>query len=146
MSRKWQILIVGVLGIISLNHWIADMGSEVNARWQAMSREERQAELRRISEEQAHRNLRENSDGKHCISSWSGEHRELAHYVKSDLREPDSYEHVQTVIMPVDEDGEHTLVMRYRARNGFGGMGAGNVIAQVQNSDCSFEITDMRSR
>ena len=78
--------------------------------------------------------------GFHCLSSWDGSHRELADAVKVSLRDPRSFEHSETRITPVDADGNHTLMMEYRARNGFGGMNVGQVAATVKNSDCSFQI------
>ena len=78
--------------------------------------------------------------GFHCLSSWDGSHRELADAVKASLRDPRSFEHSETRITPVDADGNHTLMMEYRARNGFGGMNVGQVAATVKNSDCSFQI------
>ena len=78
--------------------------------------------------------------GFHCLSAWDGSHRELVRALKQSLRDPDSFEHIETRISPVNAKGYHTLAMQYRARNGFGGMNIGRLIATVKNSDCSFEI------
>jgi hypothetical protein len=78
--------------------------------------------------------------GFHCLSGWDGSHRELVDALKDSLRDPDSFEHIETKITPADEKGEHVLLMRYRARNGFGGMNVGALMAKVQNSDCSAKI------
>ena len=53
------------------------------------------------------------------------------------MREPDSFEHIETRITPINEKGKHTLTMRYRARNGFGGMTDGVAIATINNAGCS---------
>ncbi len=78
--------------------------------------------------------------GFHCLSSWDGSHRELVRALKLTLRDPDSFEHIETKITPVNDKGEHGLIMSYRARNGFGGMNVGSLLASVKNSDCSFQI------
>ncbi len=78
--------------------------------------------------------------GFHCLSAWDGSHRELVRALKLTLRDPDSFEHIETKITPVNDKGEHGLMMNYRARNGFGGMNVGSLLASVKNSDCSFEI------
>lgn len=89
---------------------------------------------------QAKRNLAEHRDGRHCLGTSSGQHEELADFVAVNLREPASFEHLSTNIFPVDGAGNHNLVMRYRARNGFGGMTIETVRATIKNSDCSFSI------
>ena len=78
--------------------------------------------------------------GFHCLSSWDGSHRAVANLVKEAMREPDSYEHVRTLITPVDASGYHTLTMVYRGRNGFGGMTVSTATAKVSQSDCSAQI------
>ncbi|MEX1034823.1 MAG: hypothetical protein WDZ54_02620 [Sneathiella sp.] len=75
--------------------------------------------------------------GFHCLSAWDGSHIQVKQEVENMMREPDSFEHIETLIGPVNEKGTHTLVMKYRARNGFGGMSMGRTLATVQNGDCS---------
>jgi hypothetical protein len=60
--------------------------------------------------------------------------------VKETLRNPSSFEHISTTISPLDPRGEHSLTMRFRAQNGFGGMNVSVVHAQVRSSDCSFTV------
>jgi hypothetical protein len=79
--------------------------------------------------------------GFHCLSNWNGAHRDLNAAVVATLRDPDSFQHIETRITPMNPDGTHLLFMDYRARNGFGGMNIGHVAAVVQNSDCSFTVT-----
>ncbi len=50
---------------------------------------------------------------------------------------PDSFDHVQTTIEPVDAAGQHRVFMRYRAENKFGGMSLGAVEATLDNTDCT---------
>jgi hypothetical protein len=78
--------------------------------------------------------------GFHCLSSWDGSHRSVNKYVEKNLRDPDSFDHIETRITPVDKNGEHKLIMSYRAKNGFGGLTTGITVATIQNSDCSAVI------
>lgn len=78
--------------------------------------------------------------GFHCLSSWDGSHRAVKKYTEERMRDPDSFEHIETRITPVNENGKHTLLMTYRARNGFGGMTVGEVMATIRNSDCSATV------
>ena len=66
---------------------------------------------------------------------------EFVAYYREQLREPESFEHVRTLIYPVDENGQHELVMTYRARNGFGGLNLETVRAEIAISDCGFRLT-----
>lgn len=74
-------------------------------------------------------------NGFHCLSGWDGSHRQLVSYVKDRLREPSSFEHIETRVTPV-KDGTHTALMRYRARNGFGGMNVGTVVSTYAHDGC----------
>jgi hypothetical protein len=74
--------------------------------------------------------------GFHCLSGWNGAYRPLESYVKERLRDPDSYDHIETRITPVNEKGEHVLVMKYRAKNGFGGMNVERYVITVKNESC----------
>lgn len=73
--------------------------------------------------------------GFHCLSGWDGSHREVVDQVKEQLRDPSSFEHDGTRITPV-KNRKHTLIMNYRARNGFGGMNVATAMASVDNATC----------
>lgn len=75
-------------------------------------------------------------NGFHCLSSWDGSHRGLARWTKENLNDPGSFEHAETRIVPVDEQGNHRLIMEYRAKNGFGGVVRGAIVAKIRSSDC----------
>lgn len=81
--------------------------------------------------------------GFHCLSGWDGSHREVVSAVKSQLRDPSSFEHVQTRITPMSESGEHRLTMTYRAKNGFGALTGGLVEATVRNATCSAQVVSI---
>ena len=79
--------------------------------------------------------------GFHCLSKWDGSNRSTVQQLKSGLRNPDSFEHVETRITPLDEKtGEHHLGMTYRAQNGFGGMNVETTYARVNSATCEARI------
>jgi hypothetical protein len=78
--------------------------------------------------------------GFHCLTTWDGSHADFAYDVRSVMREPDSFEHIETRVTPVDDGGEHNIIMQYRARNGFGGMNVGEAIGTFRNSDCASTV------
>ena len=59
--------------------------------------------------------------GFHCLSPWDGSHYNFEDLLKRRLKDPDSYEHIETRVTRKGADGLHTLYMRYRAKNSFGG-------------------------
>ena len=101
---------------------------------------ERAAEREREVTEEAENRRK----GFHCLSSFNGTHRGVANLVKERLRDPDSFEHVETRIAPIDENGEHILMMQYRGANGFGGINVETALATIKNSDCSATVTALQ--
>ena len=81
--------------------------------------------------------------GFHCLSAWNGAHNATVEYTKNTLRDPESFKHIETKIWPANPNGEHQLVMQYRAKNGFGGMTVGSVVAKVKNDGCYATIIKM---
>ena len=81
--------------------------------------------------------------GFHCLSQWDGAHTEFKRFVKSQMRNPDSFEHIETRVTPVDEDGRHTLMMQYRAENGFGGMNVSSALGTYSNATCDFQLLSL---
>lgn len=73
--------------------------------------------------------------GFHCLSTFDGSSRPFRRAVEAQLRDPDSFDHIDTRITPVKE-GRHTVIMNYRARNGFGGMNVEQAIGQVDHESC----------
>lgn len=78
--------------------------------------------------------------GSHCLSGWDGSVPALKEAVKAQLRDPGSFEHIETVIAPQGSDGRHEVMMKYRARNGFGGMTVEYAKASASNFDCSVRL------
>ncbi len=83
--------------------------------------------------------------GEHCLSGWDGSFPALKEAVKRQLRNPRSFEHVETVRSPVDEKGTFGLIMTYRAENGFGGMNVDAVGVEVDADTCRFRRASTES-
>lgn len=77
------------------------------------------------------------SAGFHCLSKWDGSHDDVVKLVKRGLREPSSFEHIETRVTPIKANGQHGLIMEYRARNGFGGANVQTATATYRNNDCA---------
>ncbi|MBY3211502.1 SHOCT domain-containing protein [Rhizobium laguerreae] len=75
--------------------------------------------------------------GFHCLSGWDGSNRALVDAVTKSLRDPSSFEHDETRISPVNPQGQHFVVMTFRAKNGFGGTNVGSATGMIRQSDCS---------
>jgi hypothetical protein len=78
--------------------------------------------------------------GFHCLSGWDGSNASLVQQVKNQLREPDSFEHIETRITP-EVNGKHNITMEYRARNGFGGMNVATAVGTVDHQTCEAILT-----
>jgi hypothetical protein len=74
--------------------------------------------------------------GKHCASGWDGSVRPFKTLVEQSMRNPSSFEHIGTVIGDRDNQGNHQVVMRFRAENGFGGMNVEHATAMISSADC----------
>jgi len=90
----------------------------------------------RIAAAKAKKVAEEKRKGFHCLSGWDGSHRDIVRATKKQLRDPKSFEHIETRVTPV-KDFKHTLYMNYRAKNGFGGMAVGTVVATYSNASCN---------
>ncbi|MFT4968107.1 MAG: RNA polymerase subunit RPABC4/transcription elongation factor Spt4 [Candidatus Deianiraeaceae bacterium] len=53
--------------------------------------------------------------------SWNGAHRGLQNFVKKNLKDPKSYEHIKTTYRHHKHNNTITVNMEYRAKNSFGG-------------------------
>jgi hypothetical protein len=80
-------------------------------------------------------NAENDRKGFNCLSSWDGSNASLVKQIKEQLRDPDSFEHDETRITP-ENNGKHTVFMKYRARNGFGGMNVARAVAEVDHNTC----------
>ena len=66
------------------------------------------------------------------FSIWNGAHRNLEKTVKAGLKDPDSYQHIETHWF--DKGDYLTVVMQYRAKNSFGGY-----VVETATANCSLD-------
>ena len=78
----------------------------------------------------------EKRKGFHCLSPWDGNHDGLEALIKTQLKDPDSMETIETRMTPVNANGNHRIVLKYRARNSFGGMVESQATGSVDNDTC----------
>lgn len=75
-----------------------------------------------------------------CFTGMDGYNLPLVNYVKENLHDADSFEHVETKFKLMD--GYVVVVMKYRAKNGFNAMRLNQVTAKI-NYDCQvIEVTE----
>lgn len=89
--------------------------------------------------------------GQHCLATWDGSNRSLKAQVMNGARNPDSFEHIETRIMPAvtnEKTGrlENAAIMKFRAQNGFGGMNIGTAVASVDNDTCEATLISVNDR
>lgn len=103
----------------------------------AIAEEEAARAVRREAQELAEK-LRQIARGQHCLTG--GMHFPFLDYIRAQMREPESLEHIKTTMGYIDDNGHHRLVIAYRARNGFGGMNVGEAVARVENATCALTV------
>lgn len=76
------------------------------------------------------------------FSAWNGEHKGFAKYIKTNLKNPDSYDHVKTVYV---DKGDHILIeTTYRASNSFGAIITEQAYAKSSINGQSLEIIGVK--
>ncbi|HUM52138.1 MAG TPA: hypothetical protein PK431_09995 [Chitinophagales bacterium] len=72
------------------------------------------------------------------FSPWDGSHIELTRYIKKNMNDPDSYEHIETRF---GDQGDYILVVtKFRGKNAFGGKVINTVTAKVDFDGNVLEI------
>lgn len=144
-KKRWKIVGISVAGLFVVAVVFDLAHRAIDPEGYAAAKAEREAE-RALPPEAvsapatntatAAEELAEREAGLHCLSAWDGANRDLVRQVKASMREPDSFEHIDTRIYGND-DGEHGLWMKFRARNGFGGMNIEKVYARIDHESCT---------
>lgn len=105
------------------NHFMANLQANADRRAEFIL--EYQAEQEALRKEQGAKALAEaqalRADKlKIMFSPYDGSHRGLEKFIKSNMHDPDSFEHVET---RSSDEGSYILVyMKYRGKNAFGGL------------------------
>ncbi|MES2337105.1 MAG: hypothetical protein V4537_03290 [Pseudomonadota bacterium] len=81
-------------------------------------------------EEEAYYQRRVKS-GEVCADGPKGLNTSFELSVKQQLKDPDSFEHMGTVITPAKNSDEYDALMRFRSRNSFGGFAVGTAVARL---------------
>lgn len=139
----WAVLMLIVFGVYSSWQIESNLTPEQRkamSEQRAISIKEKEAEREIEAEQKIEKDKENKRKGFHCLSSWSGSHPAVKKYVEDNMRDPDSFEHIETKITPVNDKGLHTLVMKYRAKNEFGGMNVGSAVATIDNESCNATI------
>lgn len=92
------------------------------------------------AQEQAATDAARKQAGFHCVSAWDGHHPDFIRKVKRQMRDPDSFEPIETRIAPVNDQNQHPIQMQYRSKNGFGGYTVGMAIGLVDHENCDVTV------
>ena len=91
------------------------------------------------SEEKAKKDAHARKYGHQCLNPWDGAHDEAVRELKKKLRDPDSFQISKTITSLINENnGQHRLIIVYRATNGFGGLNLETAVGFFRASDCKF--------
>lgn len=63
------------------------------------------------------------------FSTWDGSHRKLERYIKNQLNDSDSYQHIETRYNP--DITPMQVATKFRAKNAYGALMINHVLAQV---------------
>jgi hypothetical protein len=96
-----------------------------------------QASQAATSKKKAKQELEDKKFARHCVSGWDGSVKNLKSTVVASLRNPDSFDHVKTLVGAMDREGYNQVAMEYRAQNGFGGLNVERIIVKMRNDDCA---------
>ena len=143
--RRWLTRLAIVLALASFiasvsAHSNTPEGKAASAKRERERRMENAMDAARERAEQVAEDTereKERAFGGHCFSTWDGSYRPLVQAVEPRLRNPDSFEHVETHGTRIDANGNHRIIMSFRAENGFGGLNLGTASALVRSEDCT---------
>ena len=75
------------------------------------------------------------------FSSWDGSHRNLVKFVKDNMNDPNSFEHVETRFIDLG-DSSIIVTMKYRGKNGFGGVVTESITAETTVTGAILKIAN----
>lgn len=140
-KSNWSVKIASILAVACF-FAIGIEGSKTPEGRERAAQRERERQAAATAEQAAAAtaeaaNREERRKGFQCLSDWDGSHRAMQDAVKEHLRNPGSFEHIETAITPLDDKGQHRVTMRYRAENGFGGMNVEQAAGIIDGETCS---------
>ncbi|MCW3836016.1 zinc ribbon domain-containing protein [Sphingomonas canadensis] len=94
--------------------------------------------------EEAAKKAEDRRNGMHCLSHWDGSNADLVRQIKAALGDPDSFDHADTLISPLNEAGNHLLRMDFRAANAFGGKQKLTAWARIDPKSCKADIISVK--
>ena len=100
-------------------------------------RAQREAESEAEAAAKAAEEVEEKRKGFHCLSAWDASHDGVVQLVRDRMNDPDSFDHIETLIAPVNENGKHALSMEFTGNNAFGGRVRQKAVAIVDNETCN---------
>jgi hypothetical protein len=115
-KRKWFLITVGIFVLIGFLPK-GNNGDKKSETPKTMTKEDslnliKQDSIKKVKE-------RKEYVEKH-FSKWDGSHRGVERYIKDNMNDPDSYEHVKTTYL---ESPDYLVVTtKYRGKNKFGGL------------------------
>jgi hypothetical protein len=113
-------------------HFIQELSKYQDERAKYLAEKEKK---KQEEEKEKRRKMIENS-----FSAWDGSHRNLTKFIKANMNDPDSYEHVETRYR---DNNDHLIVQTtFRGKNAFGGVVINTVIAKVSLDGEVLEIID----
>ncbi|MGN6604544.1 MAG: hypothetical protein ACTHK8_18945 [Ginsengibacter sp.] len=68
------------------------------------------------------------------FSEWDGSNVNLVKYVKENMNDPESFEHVETVYWDLKDKNQIKVRMTFRGKNGFGALMKQSVVAYIDYS------------
>lgn len=112
----------------------AETAAREKAEAQAVAQREKDAQIFAEAEETG-RQLEEMRKRLESCFSWGHQLPALTEAVEKSLHNPDSFEHVETILIVPDEN-RNNVVMKFRGQNGFGGIRTAIVKAQLVADGC----------
>lgn len=102
--------------------------------------EEYKADVRKYREAKASEKI-STAEFEKYLSSWDGSFPPLKDYLKENLNDPSSFEHVKTGF--ITRNGWVEVKMTYRAKNSFGALVKEAIVAKASNDGKLLEITQV---
>lgn len=88
--------------------------------------------------------VRVSPKGRHCLSLLDGSHKGIIKEVRTNLADPDSMEHVTTIVSPVNTSGMHTIEMEFRALDGNGDLVTNFASGRISNITCEHDLLSIQ--